>query len=110
MTAVKACLSAAGAHCAGIDLSVDPMYYFILFLAVLTLFALAAWFDPSQARRLARATQLAGHGTGQGAQAGHADGSLAARLLQGERKEDKPCLTPVECVAERRCAGHCGCR
>lgn len=86
------------------------MYYFILFLAVLSLFALAAWFDPSQARRLARATQLARHGTGQGARAVQPDSSLAARLLQGDRKEDKPCLTPVDCVAERRCAGQCGCR
>jgi len=32
-------------------------------------------------------------------------------LLKGERKnEEQPCLTPIDCVLEKRCAGHCGCR
>jgi hypothetical protein len=31
-------------------------------------------------------------------------------LLEGERKEDKPCLTPIDCVEANRCAGHCGTR
>jgi hypothetical protein len=35
---------------------------------------------------------------------------VPARELEGERHEDKPCLTPIDCVLERRCAGHCGCR
>lgn len=30
--------------------------------------------------------------------------------LYGEAKEEQPCLTPIDCVLEKRCAGHCGCR
>lgn len=30
--------------------------------------------------------------------------------LEGERHEDRPCLTPIDCVLQKRCAGHCGCR
>jgi hypothetical protein len=30
--------------------------------------------------------------------------------LTGQRNEDKPCLTPIDCVMAKRCAGHCGCR
>lgn len=33
------------------------------------------------------------------------------QLLKGARKhEEQPCLTPIDCVLENRCAGHCGCR
>lgn len=35
---------------------------------------------------------------------------VPAKELEGERHEDRPCLTPIECVLEKRCAGHCGCR
>lgn len=104
MTAVKARACAAATHCFGIDCSVDLMYYIILFVGVLSLLALAAWrLDPSRRQTLARAT-------GQGTQAVDAAGDFAARLLRGERKEDKPCLTPIDCVRTKRCAGHCGCR
>lgn len=33
---------------------------------------------------------------------------VPAEVLKGARKEEKPCLTPIDCVLERRCAGHCG--
>ena len=83
------------------------MYYIILFLGVLSLLALAAWLDPSRLHMFARAGQ---RGTGPAAQAVPAAGSFAAQLLKGERREDKPCLTPIDCVRDKRCAGHCGCR
>jgi hypothetical protein len=83
------------------------MYYIILFVGVLSLLALAAWLDPSRLRMFARAER---RGTGMGTQAVPAAGSLAARLLKGERNEDMPCLTPIDCVRTKRCAGHCGCR
>jgi len=35
---------------------------------------------------------------------------VPASELDGVRKEDKPCLTPIDCVMEKRCHGHCGCR
>jgi len=36
---------------------------------------------------------------------------VPAEVLKGERKnEEQPCLTPIDCVLENRCAGHCGCR
>lgn len=36
---------------------------------------------------------------------------VPAELLNGERKnEEQPCLTPIDCVLENHCAGHCGCR
>lgn len=36
---------------------------------------------------------------------------VPADLFRGERRnEEQPCLTPIDCVLENRCAGHCGCR
>jgi hypothetical protein len=35
---------------------------------------------------------------------------VPAKDLVGERHEDKPCLTPIDCVLDKRCAGHCGWR
>jgi hypothetical protein len=86
------------------------MYYIILFVCVLFLLALAAWFTASQRLTLARASKVAKHDTGQSALAAHESANVAARLFKGERKEDKPCLTPIDCVQANRCAGHCGCR
>lgn len=82
------------------------MYYVILFIGVLSLLALAAWLDPSRRKTLTLAAQ---RGMGQSDQA-VAAGDFVARLLKGERREDKPCLTPIDCVRTKRCAGHCGCR
>lgn len=83
----------------------DLMYYIILFIGVLLLLALVAWLQPAR-RHLAVAGQ-----PGSGEQAlPSASRSLIDRLLQGERKEDKPCITPIDCVQAKRCAGYCGCR
>lgn len=79
------------------------MYYIILFVGVLSFLGLVAWLAPA---RRARAGSRA---TGPHDQAGHAAASLTAQLLRGERNEDKPCLTPIDCVRTKRCAGHCGC-
>lgn len=52
--------------------------------------------------------------TGGGACGGHCEDKYGPALrvptevLQGQRKEDKPCLTPIDCVVANRCAGHCG--
>jgi hypothetical protein len=83
------------------------MYYVILFIGVLSILALVAWFDPSQRKLLTLATQ---RGMDQGDQAVDRASDFVARLLKGERKEDKPCITPIDCVRTKRCAGHCGCR
>jgi hypothetical protein len=78
------------------------MYYIILFIGVLFILALVAWLQPS--RRLTVAGPDVHHAKPDGAD------SLVARLLRGERKEDKPCITPIDCVQAKRCAGYCGCR
>lgn len=83
------------------------MYYIILFIGVLSFLALVAWLQPSRLP-----LTVAGHrGSGEGQHAlPGSPGSLVAQLLKGERKEDKPCITPIDCVKDKRCAGHCGCR
>lgn len=83
------------------------MYYVILFIGVMSFLALVAMFEPSRRGMLTHAAQ---RGMKQGDQAASAAGDFIARLLKGERKEDLPCLTPIDCVQTRRCAGHCGCR
>jgi hypothetical protein len=75
------------------------MGYIILFIGVLSFLALVAWLQPAR-RPLGAA----------GPEVAHAPESLVARLLKGERKEDKPCITPIDCVQAKRCAGYCGCR
>lgn len=83
------------------------MYYVILFIGVLSFLTLVALLDPSRRKTLT----LAGRpGMGQGDQALDTAGDFVARLLKGERREDKPCLTPIDCVRLKRCDGHCGCR
>lgn len=86
------------------------MYYIILFFGVLSFLSMAAWFDFSRRQALARAARPATDGIGQGTQAMQAAADFATRFLKGEWKEDKPCLTPIDCVMDKRCAGHCGCR
>lgn len=76
-----------------------------VFIGVMLFLTLVAWFDPAERRVLA-----GGRRRHADADAGAAIASLTARLLKGERKIEKPCLTPIDCVAENRCAGHCGCR
>lgn len=91
------------------------MYYIILFLGVLTFLAVVAWLDPSRRPVPARGVKLVRPATVRSSRTvpaiapvpEPAPGSFAA-LLKGERKEDKPCITPIDCVMEKRCAGHCG--
>lgn len=77
------------------------MYYVILFIGVLSFLALVAWLQPSR-RKVTLSVQRD--------QAVDVAGDFVARLLKGERKEDKPCLTPIDCVKNKRCDGHCGTR
>lgn len=83
------------------------MYYIILFVGVLSFLALVAWLQPSRLH-----LTVAGHPGSRAGQHGQpgSPGSLVAQLLKGERKEDKPCITPIDCVQAKRCAGYCGCR
>lgn len=107
MTGVKAAAGLAAAHWPGSYRQVDLMYYIILFAGVISFLAAAAWLDNSR-RQLARAGS---RGAWHGAQAAPAAAAAGiAELLKGERQEDKPCLTPIDCVSTRVCAGHCGSR
>jgi hypothetical protein len=83
------------------------MYYVILFIGVMFFLAVAASLDPSRRKTLALA---GGRGMRQVDQGVDAASDFVARLLKGERKEDMPCLTPIDCVRTKRCDGHCGCR
>jgi hypothetical protein len=80
------------------------MYYFLLFFGVIAFLSLVAWRSPSPGFVLARQVGTPGQGT----PVVDAAGGFVARLLKGERKLDAPCLTPIDCVQEGRCAGHCG--
>lgn len=79
------------------------MYYIILFVGVLSFLALVAWLQPSHRPLSAGGIARPGDGTASGSA-----GSLIAQLLKGERKEDKPCVTPIDCVRAKRCNGNCG--
>ncbi|HWI84676.1 hypothetical protein [Ramlibacter sp.] len=99
------------------------MFYLVLLVAVITFLSVVAWFDPSQRRKLSVAGAAQGDHRGALAESiaavaaatlsrFGAHGSLLrvpATALRGERKEDRPCLTPIDCVMDKRCAGHCGC-
>jgi hypothetical protein len=86
------------------------MYYIFLFFVVTTLLSVLAWRDPARGLQLfGGGAGFAGQRKGQGAQA-MAAGTDWARLMNRERKEDEPCLTPIDCVQTKRCAGHCGWR
>ena len=84
------------------------MYYLLLFFGVLCLLSFVAWRDPAGRPMFPRA--LAGQRRDQRSPAVAASGAIASRFFGGEHKEDKPCLTPVDCVQTGRCAGHCGWR
>jgi hypothetical protein len=103
MTAIKARVRVDGHTGFGIDCSERLMYYVILFIGVMSFLAVAASLDPSRRKTL---TFAGGRDLGQADQAS----DFVARLLKGERKEDMPCLTPIDCVRTKRCDGHCGCR
>ena len=82
------------------------MYYLLLATTVFCFLTLAAFLAPSP-RPFATAPW--GPAQGGGAQALGTAGDFVARLLQGKR-EDKPCVTPIDCVRTGKCAGHCGWR
>ena len=81
------------------------MFYIVLFIGVITLLSLMAWRLPVQPQALGIEPWPPRKGAGDSA----APGDLVARLLRGAR-EEKPCLSPVDCVRSGRCAGHCGWR
>lgn len=80
------------------------MYYIILFIGVLFFLGLVAWLQPARLHL----TWAGPSGAGQPVTS--PTRSLIDRLLKGERREDKPCITPIDCVQAKRCAGYCGCR
>jgi hypothetical protein len=84
------------------------MLFLFPFVGVMLLLTLVAWADPTERGIQARARALRERAASGGASLSM--GSLTAQLLKGERKIEKPCLTPIDCVMENRCAGHCGCR
>lgn len=89
---------------------VNFMYYVLLLVSVMSFLSFVAWRYPSQAQRFARQAGLTLQRTGKTERPAETRSDFVARLLKGERKEDRPCLTPVDCVKSGRCAGHCGCR
>lgn len=76
------------------------MALLLLFLVFALLLAALAWRWLSQRRAPLPGAAPVGLGD-------PAAGDPVARLLDGP-KEDKPCLTPIDCVQAGRCAGRCG--
>ncbi|MBI5279708.1 MAG: hypothetical protein HY854_24970 [Burkholderiales bacterium] len=76
------------------------MYYVLAFAAVIAILGIAAALLLNRRPAFAETVQMPMPYVG----------GPIARLMRGELKEDRPCLTVIECVQERRCAGHCGCR
>ena len=64
--------------------------------------------------RSSSSTQAADDAAGSAGQAQDKYGPalrVPPELMEGGRKnEEQPCLTPIDCVKEDHCAGHCGCR
>jgi hypothetical protein len=102
-----------------------PMSYFVLLAAVLLFLSLVSMVDPSgrrmrvvrsqPAHRPASALQqnveliAAEMHRRYGSRQGDDLLRVPAAALHGARKEEQPCLTPIECVQDKRCDGHCGC-
>jgi hypothetical protein len=102
------------------------MLYIVLFACVISFLTLVAWLDPSHRRRLLLGNAATrGHGKGPMAESiaaiaaatvsrfGGRHGPVLrvpSDVLNGGRLNDRPCLTPVDCVKDKQCAGHCGCR
>jgi hypothetical protein len=78
------------------------VYYFLLLFGVMCFLTLMAWRYPAAlTRNVARA--------GVPATAAGGEKETFARFFKDHRKEDMPCVTPIDCVQTNRCAGHCGC-
>lgn len=86
------------------------MHYFLLFFGAITFLTFVAWRYPGVRQTIPRETRGREANTGGSTEPADDLGDRIARLLEGERKEDKPCLTPIDCVQTGRCAGHCGVR
>lgn len=98
------------------------MLYLVLLAGVLSFLTLIALLDPSQ-RRAARIVRATGAQPVSPLTANIAEIAAAmqqrfgadallrvpAGALHGLRKEEQPCLTPIDCVMDKRCDGHCGC-
>lgn len=100
------------------------MQYIVLFVAVISLFAITALLDPTHRRQArimdhtskpatsALAANIAEIAAEMARRFGLKNGPLLrvpADALHGARKEEQPCLTPIDCVMNKRCDGHCGC-
>jgi hypothetical protein len=85
------------------------MYFVVLFTIVFLFLTFMAWRYPMQWPASAAYAGRSGQGAGQRDPDPRAADNVFARLVKGERKEDEPCLTPIDCVQSGKCAGHCGC-
>jgi hypothetical protein len=83
------------------------MYFLVIFVGVFLFLSLVAWRSPWPV--YAVDARMRRQDAGPGKQGPRGAGDRFARLLQGEHKEEMPCLSPVDCVRSGKCAGHCGC-
>lgn len=92
------------------------MYYIILLIGVMSILAFVSWRFAHRAA-FASATPLqhvahdAAPSTGGGAQPVLSEEAITERVanaLRGHWTEERPCLTPIDCVADHECDGHCG--
>jgi hypothetical protein len=86
------------------------MYYLLAFTGVFFSLSFMAWREPALRHVGMRPGALDQHPGNAGAPAVNAPAAVAARFPLDERKQEKACLTPIDCVQEGKCAGHCGWR
>lgn len=94
------------------------MYYIILLIGVMSFLSLVSWRFPHRAvyagatpqRRVpADGAPLASGGkVVEPALSDEAITERVANALRGEWTEERPCLTPIDCVLDHKCDGHCG--
>lgn len=82
------------------------MYFLVLFVGVFLFLTFVAWRSPWPV--FAGEARMRRQGGGQGSPAPSEAGNSFERLMQAERKEEMPCLTPIDCVQSGKCDGHCG--
>ena len=80
------------------------MFYLVLLAVVILGLSVVAWRFPSHRKVLAPIAAAPAAVAAPGS-----PGEIFARLAKGQRKIDEPCLTPIDCVLDDRCDGHCGC-
>jgi hypothetical protein len=88
---------------------VTLMIYFALLFGVIAVLSMVAWLQPRRRLAVLRAAAWAGQGATPAAPADDGTSALVARVLRGERRQDMPCVTPIDCVEQNHCDGHCGC-